>query len=69
MKSCIDVGKITVLSGFGTDKIIIETDLPNGIYPYTGNATVTLEVARGTGIDYVRKQFECEPNEVYGVPR
>jgi hypothetical protein len=40
------VNKITIVSGKGhTDYLFLSLDLPNGCYPYTGNASASLTVA------------------------
>lgn len=41
----------------GPDKIIMETDLPNGVYPYTGNQFISMDIAADGGYEYVKKHF------------
>lgn len=41
----------------GPDKIIMETDLPDGRYPYTGNQSISMDVAYGEGEEYMKKHF------------
>lgn len=65
MKIEFDVTEITVLTGSGTDKILLTTTLPEGHFPYTlAGATLTMDAARGKGKDYVIKHFRIEPNIV-----
>lgn len=59
------VTKATVLCATGTDKIILETDLPLGVYPYEGYPqTVQLDVSKGMGVQYVRENFGLEPEVI-----
>ena len=40
-----------------TDTIILYTELPNGVYPYKGTATLEMKVASGKGGEYALKHF------------
>lgn len=60
----IEITDIVVVSTGGTDNILINTTLPNGVWPYTGVATVKLQVCKGCGEDYVKSNF---PNVPYKV--
>ena len=48
---------ITILAGNGPDHVMLNTNLPNGCWPYNGNASLRLEVASGRGVDYVKEHF------------
>lgn len=62
--SIINVQKIQIIEGNGADDIFLETDLPNGMYPFGGRATLKMSVAKGTGKDYVGQNFEDVPVEI-----
>lgn len=47
------ITKINIIEGHGPDYIFLETDLPNGEYPFTGTAILKLSVAKGTAHKYV----------------
>lgn len=54
----IKVDKITLLRlTHGTDRLSFTLDKPSGIWPFTGTATLSMEVARGTGEDYLKTNF------------
>lgn len=53
----IHIKSVTILRGHGTDDISIETDLPSGVYPFTGNAFVKLYVAHGLAEKYITENF------------
>lgn len=53
--------KVTVLTGgTGCDEIFLETDLPSGVFPYSGAASAIIQVANGNGEAYARKHFSAE---------
>jgi len=55
----IKVTKICLIkSAEAPDELLIQTDLPNGMYPFKGNASITLKVAKGMGEEYCDKNFE-----------
>lgn len=61
----IEITQIRVLTGaYGTDKVLLETKFPSGTYPFEGVAVLTLEVARGKGVDYCVANFGKRPDEV-----
>lgn len=51
------ITSITLISGQGSDKVSLETNLPNGIYPYDGKQDVNMTLAKGTGEEYLAKHF------------
>lgn len=54
----LNIISVTVVSdSHGCDSIILETDLPNGIYPFTGNQIVKMEIARGRYPEYLKEHF------------
>lgn len=50
--------KIMILSGVGPDQLLMECDLPEGTWPYKGNASVKMDVASGGGETYVKTHFK-----------
>lgn len=54
----MNITKITIITGLaGTDCLMIETDLPEPIWPYEGVLTLKTEVAKGKAEDYVKDHF------------
>jgi hypothetical protein len=49
--------KIKILCFSGMDEIVLTTELPSGVFPFTGNADLTLKVAHGIGEKYAEKHF------------
>ena len=65
MKIAFNVERVLVLSRqCGTDRVLIYTDLPSTVYPYDEPATIVLDVAKGSGIDYVIQNFGITPESV-----
>lgn len=63
------IDSVKVVQGrYGPDHIMIETNLPAGTYPFTGQADLKMTVAQGSGVEYVRKHFGVEP-EVIESPK
>lgn len=55
------IEKVTVLTGkVGCDELILHSDLPAGCYPFEGNATLKLSVAKGDGEFYALRHFGTE---------
>jgi hypothetical protein len=55
----IKVTKICLIkSKEAPDELLLHTTLPNGMYPFNGNATITLQVAKGMGEKYCDENFE-----------
>jgi hypothetical protein len=50
----------------GLDFVYLRTDLPPTVWPWNEPATLRLEAARGTGLDYCKKNFPGIPVEVVG---
>lgn len=58
----VKVLSITLLRmSHGPDKLILKFDFPDGGYPFTENATATMNVARGKGQAYCEKNFPGIP--------
>lgn len=52
------VSKVYIMEGMtGPDVLLLDIDLPNGCYPYNGNATTKLEVGGGLGWEYANRHF------------
>lgn len=55
----LDVLHATLIQSlYGPDTIILELNIPNGTFPFNGNATVKLEVAAGDGFRYLQTHFK-----------
>lgn len=65
VKAPFRITKVTVIQQSGTDEIRVETTLPLGVYPYEGYSQVLrLEVSKGMGVQYVRDNFQVEPEVI-----
>lgn len=53
----IEINKIICVRGAGADVLLLETTLPNGCYPFTGTATVKMDVAAETAEKYCEENF------------
>ncbi len=60
----IEVTNICIVATGGTDAVLIDTTLPQGVWPFNGTATVKLDVARNQGEEYVKKNFPGVPYRV-----
>lgn len=62
MEVKLNIIKATVLSGQGTDKLILELDLPSTIpcFP-TDPCTMKLDLTKGYGVEYCKEHFGIEP--------
>ena len=60
------IGVTLVTHGKGTDTLFIETNLPQGTFPFTGMATITTPIAKGRGVQYVKDNFPGVPFENLG---
>jgi hypothetical protein len=54
---------VTVRMTHGGDTTYLHTDLPKGIWPYEGTATLTLDLARGSAEKYAAVNFPGVPHE------
>ena len=57
----MDIERITVLKNDGADVMILHTNLPSGIFPFTGTAELKLTVAKSTCEEYIKKHFPDIP--------
>lgn len=53
--------KAVVIENSGADKVGLETDLPEGTFPYKGNLTLWADIAQGNGVQYVIEHFGISP--------
>jgi hypothetical protein len=54
----IEIVKITVITALGgTDTVLLETKLPQAVWPFEGTATLKLDAARNTGEKYCKEHF------------
>lgn len=54
----LKVSNLRILkSKFGVDQLIFDTELPNGLWPFEGNATIKMDVAHNTGEEYRRNNL------------
>ena len=58
----LEVKRITIVRS-GTDKVILHVGLPEGCYPFKGDASVTMDVAQGNGVSYCLDHFPGVPIE------
>jgi hypothetical protein len=58
--------KIVILTGSGSNKIWIHTNLPSAIWPFTDTLTLSAEAAADTGADFVKKHFPGIKTEILG---
>lgn len=63
----MNILKITILLTNGTDEIYLTSDLPCGIWPYTGNQKFKTEVIPNSGINYVKDNFPGIEYEVKNI--
>lgn len=63
----IRVTSITAVVGRGCDRLFLHTDLLEGTYPFKGAAVLTLDVARGSYVEYCAANFPGVPLKVVQV--
>ena len=56
--------KATVISGQGPDHVLIETNLPDAAWPYTGSLSLRFSAAAGQGLEYLREHFEFNEEDI-----
>jgi hypothetical protein len=47
-----------------TDKVVLGTNLPESLWPFSGHAVLSLEVSQGNGERYVQTHFPAVPVRV-----
>lgn len=57
----MNITRATVLTGQGTDRVFLLTDLPGAFTVYSEPLWLKFEATKGTGEAYVRKHFNIEP--------
>ena len=60
----IKVTKAMVLVGMGSDKVILETEMPPSVYPHQASPTLQFEVTAGRVADYVRDYLHLDPEVI-----
>jgi len=63
------ITKITIVLGSGPDTLLMETDLPQSMWPHDGNFGIKGECAAGSGISYVKEHFPGIEPTIVDVPR
>jgi hypothetical protein len=53
----MNIIKAIIINGHGCDKVLLMTDLPEPCWPFKGNASLELNVARDNGKSYVEQHF------------
>lgn len=64
----IKIENITIVVDNGTDRVYLHTNLPSGVYPYSGKLNISFDVAHKEGSAYCSKHFPNIPVEVVVVP-
>ncbi|MEG0869777.1 MAG: hypothetical protein RSD49_08400 [Hafnia sp.] len=57
----MQITRIVVMLTESSDRINLSTHLPQAVWPYKGNQVISFEAARNTGLEYVRRHFDIEP--------
>jgi hypothetical protein len=61
----INIKKIVIIrNGKSVDHVMIETDKPEAVFPFSGTLSLNFTVANGMGEEYVKTNF---PNVEYIV--
>jgi hypothetical protein len=60
----VEILEITVVRGRGPDYLYLQTRLPNGCWPFKGNTSLKLEVAKDLAEQYCEANFPGVPVEV-----
>lgn len=66
-KFSLKINSIKIIIGCGPDYLLLKTNLPQGCWPYEGQASMRLEVAANKGVEYCEKNFSGIPVEVIKV--
>ena len=65
MELSFNVNRVVVIERqCGTDRVLIYTNLPSTVYPYDEPGTMVLDVAKGSGVDYVIQNLGITPESV-----
>ena len=64
----MNIERITVLtSESGCDVVILYTDLPSGVFPFTGQAEMKMNVAKGDGEGWVKENLSDIPYTILDI--
>ena len=58
------INRIVIIQGMGTDRVMLETDLPEACWPYDNKLSITFNAAQDTGPEYIALHFPNIPIEV-----
>lgn len=65
MKTLLEIVSITLVVGGGySDVVILDTNLPSGVWPFTGTQTIRMDLAAGTGEEYIKTHFGSVPLKI-----
>jgi len=65
VRQTIEIESVTIVTSHGTDVILINTTLPNSVWPFEGGTTLKVEAAAGTGEKWLHENFtEIAPDMV-----
>lgn len=53
----IQILSATIVRTPGTDKVYLATELPQTVWPFEGKAHLTLDIAHGNALKYLREHF------------
>ena len=54
----IEIKSVEIIRlGYGMDRIVLNTDLPQGSHPFEGNESVLMFIACGAAEEYCKKNF------------
>ena len=68
MKIELEVTSCMIVEGSGTDDVLLTTDKPSACWPFDKeNLTVKFATARGTGQDYLRRNFPTLTPQIVSV--
>lgn len=58
----LEITKAILVTGHGADRVSLETNLPQGVFPYDEeNLSLSFMVTRGKGLEYLEKHFSNLP--------
>ena len=61
----MEVLKVAVLTNTGgSDQVILTLDMPEGVWPFSDNATARIDVSANKGVEYAKKNFNCVITEI-----
>lgn len=60
----MNIKRIHILLGFGTDKVFLFTDLPEASYPYNGNLCLEFNCVQDCAQTFIAEHFPNIPVEI-----